>query len=248
MLQGILPGLNYSVHGHKLLQSDLIQGELFVPKGPKGAAQDALIFVGKMEREFYIRQQIIVGGIEAAQYAAGDSNIAGREPANTDRSNACITGDASHRGGVDRAAGGAQCDVSLDIGLDQEPRSPVNGFDPEGTGAGSKGCGSDSAADGAGAPEERTGWEEEREALFLSMAESQSPSPVPGLAFSAHDLGRVVGAVAQLGHTLERDQSPVIVTHSHSDRKVLRRECELKIAMGHRPDDHEEGQGPTFSL
>lgn len=202
----------------------------------------------KMEHEFYIRQQIIVGGIEAAQYAARDSNSAGREPADTDRSNACITGDASHRGGVARAAGGAQCDVSFDIGLDQKPRFPANGFAPEGTGTDSKGCGSDSASDGEGTPEERTGWEEEREALLLSMAESQSPSSVSGLAFSAHDFGRVVGAVAQLGHAVERTQSPAYVTRPYSERKALRREREMKIAMGHRPDDHEEGQGPTLSL
>ena len=28
--------------------------------------------------------------------------------------------------------------------------------------------------------------------------------------------------------------------HRHTDRKVLLRERELKIAMGHREDDHEE--------
>ena len=29
-------------------------------------------------------------------------------------------------------------------------------------------------------------------------------------------------------------------THQHGDRKALRREKEKKIAMGHKPDDHEE--------
>ncbi len=28
--------------------------------------------------------------------------------------------------------------------------------------------------------------------------------------------------------------------HQHTDRKVLLREWELKIAMGHREDDHED--------
>ena len=29
-------------------------------------------------------------------------------------------------------------------------------------------------------------------------------------------------------------------THQHTDKKALRKEREKKIAMGHKPDDHEE--------
>ena len=31
-------------------------------------------------------------------------------------------------------------------------------------------------------------------------------------------------------------------THQHTDKKTLRKEREKKIALGHKPDDHEEEQ------
>jgi hypothetical protein len=51
--------------------------------------------------------------------------------------------------------------------------------------------------------------------------------------------------MVQLGHALERSQGPAPVrdattTHQHTDKKTLRKEREKKIAMGHKPDDHEE--------
>jgi len=38
------------------------------------------------------------------------------------------------------------------------------------------------------------------------------------------------------------------VTHPHSDSKTLKREREKKIALGHKPDDHEQEQGPNLAL
>jgi len=49
-----------------------------------------------------------------------------------------------------------------------------------------------------------------------------------------------VGAVVRLGSALEHTQPPVYVTHPHSDKKALQREREKKIALGHKPDDHED--------
>ena len=32
------------------------------------------------------------------------------------------------------------------------------------------------------------------------------------------------------------------IRHSHGDRKVLAKEQQKKIALGHKPDDHDQGQ------
>ena len=54
-----------------------------------------------------------------------------------------------------------------------------------------------------------------------------------------------MGGLVQLGKTLEHDAhaAPVrdaTTTHQHTDKKTLRKEREKKIAMGHKPDDHED--------
>lgn len=60
-----------------------------------------------------------------------------------------------------------------------------------------------------------------------------------------------MGDVVQLGYTLERDQTSVPVIDSttkydRADSKLLRREKEKKIALGHKADDHEEEQTHTW--
>ena len=214
----------------------------------------------KMEREFIIRQQIVAGGIEAAQSAA---RYAGRGAVHPDETVA-HTGDASHGGGVGQSAGDPQRAVPADGGgvagtapypvddgrgagrADRDPGGavPEHGLAPDGkpgdaqsAGAGAGGYGGDPAAAGTGAG---TGWEESREAFLLSYSQNQPAAPVPDLALSAANLGSVVGAVVQLGSALERAQPDVTVTRSHSDRKALKREREKKIAAGHKPDDRED--------
>lgn len=59
--------------------------------------------------------------------------------------------------------------------------------------------------------------------------------------------GSVVGNVVQLGQALERTEHTASVTdgttiHGHTDRKLLSKEREKKIALGHKEDDHEEEQ------
>ena len=54
-----------------------------------------------------------------------------------------------------------------------------------------------------------------------------------------------MGGLVQLGKAVERnpDADPVrdaTTTLHHGDKKALRKEREKKIAMGHKPDDHEE--------
>lgn len=60
-----------------------------------------------------------------------------------------------------------------------------------------------------------------------------------------------MGDVVQLGYNLERDQTAVPVIDSttkydRADSKLLRREKEKKIALGHKADDHEEEQTHTW--
>ena len=57
--------------------------------------------------------------------------------------------------------------------------------------------------------------------------------------------------VVQLGRSLERDQytEPVIDSTTmryYADSKTLRKEMDLKIARGHKADDHEEEQSHTW--
>ena len=66
-----------------------------------------------------------------------------------------------------------------------------------------------------------------------------------GLAATPSDSYSLVGDLLQLGHALERagDGSPVKDSTTmplHLDSKRRRQEKEKKIALGHRPDDHEE--------
>lgn len=90
-----------------------------------------------------------------------------------------------------------------------------------------------------------TGWEKEREAcLALALAPAGHSSGL-GMAASPSVSYSLMGDLLQLGHDLERagDGSPVIdstTRHPHTDSKQLRQEREKKIALGHRPDDHEE--------
>ena len=93
-----------------------------------------------------------------------------------------------------------------------------------------------------------TGWETER-ALYLAAQSGNGDvgHSMAGSAFAGHHgrHGGPAGDLVRLGRALERSQAadPVrdaTTTHQHTDRKVLRREQEKKIAIGHKENDHEE--------
>ena len=90
-----------------------------------------------------------------------------------------------------------------------------------------------------------TGWEEEREiCLAMALAPAGHSSGL-GMAASPSDSHSLVGDLLQLGRSLERagDSSPVkdsTTMPAHHESKQRRQEKEKKIALGHRPDDHEE--------
>ena len=99
-----------------------------------------------------------------------------------------------------------------------------------------------------------TGWETEREAFFSAQnqpAQSVSATPVSGSAADSRGAVCLMDDVVQLGRALERDQytEPVMdstTMRHYADSKTLRKEMELKIARGHKADDHEEEQTYTW--
>ena len=118
---------------------------------------------------------------------------------------------------------------------------------PGADGGSGAGCGPDSGGT-------ETGWEEER-AFYLA---AQSPDRAVGLDLAGSDPagdhgwhGGLADDLVRLGRTLEGGQDTVPVRdattmHQHADRKTLRRERVKKIALGHKPDDHEDHNDMTM--
>lgn len=181
-----------------------------------------------MEYEFRIRAALAHGGIEAEEPSAADTNpnlsqqrgVAGAAPS------AGRAGE-THSGTHSPSAGGFQPEGAV-------PRPGADG----GTDAG---CGGDTGA-------AATGWEEERDFYLSAQSEDRDVSRgMAGPDSAGHHGGHggLAGDLVRLGRSLEHDQTadPVrdaTTMHQHTDRKVMLRERELKIAMGHREDDHED--------
>ena len=188
-----------------------------------------------MEREFRVRAEIIYRGIEAAEPAAGDEVQHGVSP----------TDGIAASNGLEYAVDPAGSSGGRCFGTG----GPAAGTVPAGGAAPHPGADGDPGAGGipnAGGSE--TGWEEER-ALYLA---AQSPDRAVGLDLAGPDPagdygwhGGLADDLVRLGHTLEggADIDPVrdaTTMHQHADRKTLRRERAKKIALGHKPDDHED--------
>ena len=178
-----------------------------------------------MEREFRIRAEIVHGGIETAEPAACESVPAGLGRA---------AGAAEPSGGQRWRTGGPLAGVE-----------PTGGATPHPGADGGAGAGGGPGAGGA-----ETGWEKERD-LYLA---AQSPNRAVGADLAGPDFagddggyGGPAGDLVRLGRALERgaDADPVkdaTTMHQHTDRKLLQRERQKKIALGHKEDDHEEEQ------
>ena len=188
-----------------------------------------------MEREFRVRAEIIYRGIEAAEPAAGDEVQHGVSP----------TDGIAASNGLEYAVDPAGSSGGRCFGTG----GPAAGTVPAGGAAPHPGADGDPGAGGipnAGGSE--TGWEEER-ALYLA---AQSPDRAVGLDLAGPDPagdhgwhGGLADDLVRLGRTLEGGQDAVPVRdattmHQHADRKTLRRERAKKIALGHKPDDHED--------
>ena len=185
-----------------------------------------------MEREFRIRAEIVSARTQAAQRPAdrtSDADTTSRSVslenglgANNERSGCTVVSCES----ADRSVGARQqADVAASH-ADAAGRSSEDG-----------------AASGA---DDRTGWEAEREFFFSAQNQtSQTASATrqySGIDLSADGGGSTASALVGLGHRLEQLQSaaPVMPVQHHTDRKVLQKEREKKIALGHKADDHED--------
>ena len=178
-----------------------------------------------MEHEFRIREEMLYRRIEREEPAAGGTSFGG---------------------GVGQLAGNPQRPVSPDSGMDRYSREyPINIASDEYTdGEADQGSGSDSSAAGA----ERTGWEEERAQAFAPTAGDPAPAQ-SGMALGHPDLAGAVGTLVQWGRRMEESAEtvpPADPVTRRGDCKALAREREKKIALGHKPDDHEE-QNRTMS-
>ena len=185
-----------------------------------------------MEHEFRIRAEIVSARTQAAQPpadSAADADTTSRSVslenglgANDERSGCAVVSCES----ADRSVGEhQQADVAASH-TDAAGRSAESG-----------------AASGA---DDRTGWETEREFFFSAQNQtSQTASATcqySGIDLSADGGGSTASALVGLGHRLEQLQpaAPVMPVQHHTDRKVLQKEREKKIALGHKADDHED--------
>ena len=185
-----------------------------------------------MEHEFRIRAEIVSARTQAAQHPADRTSDAdtisrrvsleNRLGANDERSGYTVVPCGSADGSV---GAHQQADVAASH-ADAAGRSAESG-----------------AASGT---DDRTGWEAEREFFFSAQDQtSQTASATcqySGIDLSADGGGSTASALVGLGHRLEQLQpaAPVMPVQHHTDRKVLQKEREKKIALGHKADDHED--------
>ena len=185
-----------------------------------------------MEHEFRIRAEIVSARTQAAQRPADRTSDADTTSRSVSLENGLGANDEIHEctvvpcGSADGSVGAhQQADVAASH-ADAAGRSAESG-----------------AASGA---DDRTGWETEREFFFSAQNQTSqtasTTSQYSGIDLSADGGGSTASALVGLGHRLEQIQpaAPVMPVQHHTDRKVLQKEREKKIALGHKADDHED--------
>ena len=185
-----------------------------------------------MEHEFRIRAEIVSARTQAAQPPADSAADADTYSRSASRE--------SGLGANDEQSG---CTVvpcgSADGSAGEHQQADVAASHADAAGRSSE----DGTVSGA---DDRTGWETEREFFFSAQNQtSQTASATrqySGIDLSADGGGSTASALVGLGHRLEQLQSaaPVMPVQHHTDRKVLQKEREKKIALGHKADDHED--------
>lgn len=185
-----------------------------------------------MEHEFRIRAEIVSARTQAAQHPASSTSDADNVSRSVSLKNGLGANDEIHGCTVApcRSADGS-------VGERQQADVAASHADAAGRSAES------GAASGA---DDRTGWEAEREAFFSAQYQTTQAASATrqysGIDLSADGDGSTASALVGLGHRLEQLQSaaPVMPVQHHTDRKVLQKEREKKIALGHKADDHED--------
>ena len=201
-----------------------------------------------MEHEFRIRAEIVHGGIEAVE---PDPGSAGRYSGAR----------AGFKAGLGRFAGDSQRPVPVGENPEQpaeqagEPQFgphslSAGGFRPGGEPPHPGADGGSDAGCGPNAGGTATGWEEARDFCFSAQSPVRSvgadlAGPAPAGGHGGH--GALADDLVRLGRALERDQDsgPIrdaTTMHAHADHKLLQRERQKKIALGHKEDDHEDEQ------
>lgn len=185
-----------------------------------------------MEREFRIRAEIVSARAQAAQLPAGSA--AGADTTSGSTSHESGLGANDERSGYTVVPCGS---ADRSVGERQQADVAASHANAAGRSAES------GAASGA---DDRTGWEAERKFFFSAQNQtSQTASATrqySGIDLPAAGGGSTASALVGLGHRLEqlRPADPVIPARHYTDRKVLQKEREKKIALGHKTDDHED--------
>lgn len=185
-----------------------------------------------MEHEFRIRAEIVSARTQAAQLPADSTAGAGTTSRSTSHESGLGANDEIHGYTV------APCGSS-DGSVGERQQADVAASHANAAGRSAE----SGAASGA---DDRTGWEAEREFFFSAQNQtSQTASATcqySGIDLSADGGGSTASALVGLGHCLEQLQSaaPVMPARHYTDRKVLQKEREKKIALGHKADDHED--------
>ena len=185
-----------------------------------------------VEHEFRIRAEIVSARTQAAQPPADSAADADTYSRSASRE--------SGLGANDEQSG---CTVvpcgSADGSAGEHQQADVAASHADAAGRSSE----DGTVSGA---DDRTGWETEREFFFSAQNQTSqtasATSQYSGIDFSADGGGSTASALVGLGHRLEQIQpaAPVMPVQHHTDRKVLQKEREKKIALGHKADDHED--------
>ena len=185
-----------------------------------------------MEHEFRIRAEIVSARTQAAQLPADSAAGAGTTSRST-----------SHKSGLGANDEIHGCTVvpcrSADRYVGERQQADVAASHANAAGRSAE----DGAASGA---DDRTGWEAERKFFFSAQNQTSKTASTTrqysGIDLSADGGGSTASALVGLGHRLEQLQSaaPVMPVQHHTDRKVLQKEREKKIALGHKADDHED--------
>ena len=185
-----------------------------------------------MEHEFRSRAEIVSARTQAAQHPAGSTSDADNASRSVSLESGLGANDEIHGCTV------APCG-SADGSVGERQQADVAASHANAAGRSAE----SGAASGA---DDRTGWEAEREFFFSAQNQtSQTASATrqySGIDLSADGGGSTASALVGLGHRLEQLQSaaPVMPVRHHTDRKVLQKEREKKIALGHKADDHED--------
>ena len=215
--------------------------------------RDRLLFGDKylkenMEYEFRIREEIIYGRAVGEEPSCTDSAdhisaVCTEHAATPDTGADTYSRSASH----ERRLGGS-AERPLHAGLPRRETDRLSEKGQRTAGAAPDPVTGGRAAESgeASGADERTGWEAEREAFFSAQYQTtQASSSAPGwsdVGCPADGDGGVAPALVGLGHRLEQLQpaESVIPARHYTDRKVLQKEREKKIALGHKADDHED--------